>query len=55
MKSLALTLMAALTLATAACVPVEGPATRLSPPPEAACRFTPDTCADLPKVSASVW
>ncbi len=54
MKPATLTLLAALILATAACAPTTGPATRLSTS-NAACAFTPDTCAALHSVRASVW
>jgi len=54
MKPATLTLLAALIMATAACAPMTDPATRLSTSNDSGCRFTPDTCADLHSVDASV-
>jgi hypothetical protein len=51
---LALTLLAALVLGTAACTPMADPATRLSTG-NGECRFQPDTCTDLHRVRASTW
>jgi hypothetical protein len=48
-----LTLLAALLLATAACAPKVDTASRLSTI-NTTCAFTPDACADLHSVDASV-